>query len=257
MFDFKRTKILFGFGILLLLGIAMVLITALKVDPFIGIFLFGGGIILYLIILQKYSAKAYIKWRQGILTHLDADAFLEEIERLVQTNKRFSHWQMIKEQDYALALMWAGQFQKARDIVQAIERDYAMILQYNTYSRFSMGILHALLDSFTDPNLFSSSFQTLQEAAHSLNEQERLALEQNKKSYYHLIMKIHDLMMNPEEPADLTLDEYPPLFQVVLLHFLIKQTQNEAKKTYYLNQLNTYTGSVFILKQHSLNDHTK
>lgn len=253
MFDFKRTKIFAVIGTIGLLAVTILTIKFLNLHMFIGLGIFAVLLFIFAIFLQKYSADYYVKLRQRVTDHLEADQFLKEMRFLVNTNKRYSDWQLYKQFDYALALIWTGHLEEAKESIAKTEEDFGFIIPKNLSFRLSVDHINALIDAFTDPEQFSYSMEKVEETFSQLSSEHQRRIKESPRSYYNLLNTIQDIMEGNQTDIDCHFNDYPVLFQVVILHFLANYAKDQEKENQFHERLHQYKGSVFILNQENSN----
>lgn len=251
MFDFKIGKILMTvFSILLAIGIG-ILVIVYQVN-----FILAGLIFLVLevslsIFVQKITSKKYQSIRRALIQGLDPDVFKREMADLIERSKKFTPWQMIKEEDYTLALIYSGEFDQAKEQIAHIREHYDLFLMKDLHNQFSLTILECLIALFTKDIEFQGHFTKMTETLEMLPDKVKMPIKANRNSFYNLILLCKQVVDTAQVEPIGTVDDQNPLFKATLLYLLTLYTNERFmdKINNYRLQLSQIEGSLFFLKE--------
>ena len=215
--DFKANKIFIGVSILVAFGLA----TYLRLNDT------GWGFIALITLL--FTALTYFQLKRNtlkfiqnyevvLMIRLQSEPYVNAYQALVDKGTRFNPvWTITKHQRLAMGHVFTGSFDKAKDILATIEKEYQSFLELDSYSFYLNQVIYFLLALLTGEKIKEATLKE-KEAFSALPIKAQERLKDNPNGYHQLAALAGEVSehKNPQEILIKAFKERSNFMKVIL-----------------------------------------
>ena len=192
LFDFRINRILFFIGMLILFALTYYLVIVHEVSSTIILIVALVFVFAMNFTMKRVANNMYRYMHQLLYIYADAEGYFEQVHMLYKRSSRGRKLlQVAKTQNLVMAYLFAGDFEEASTLNQALLEKYQTAIYEQSQMRFSQKLIDTMLVLFNyDPVAFEQAYRILEEEIETLPPDTQEYVKTNDYSIFYMIKQL-------------------------------------------------------------------